>query len=186
LDLKQTIERCKQRNREAEKELYLFYARYVYSICLRYSKDDVQAEDYMQESFMKIFTSLPKYDFSKGKFESWMSRIVVNLIISDKRKKKLVTESLTDQNIFESEQILVQEMSDDILNARVSRKDLLAAIRQLPLAYRDVLNLYVFDDLSHKDIAELMKIKPSSSRARFSRGKKMLKEILSNKLVTVL
>lgn len=185
MNLTETISQCIKRNKVAEKQLYINYAQKVFGICRRYAQDDQLAEDYMQDSFTKIFSKLNTFDSGKGNFDSWISRIVVNTIISDKRKKRVakVYQEL-DDNLLEGmpEVILDNELIANIVN----QKDLLLAIRKMPQNYREVLNLYVFEELSHKDIGQLLNIKETSSRSRFSRAKKILKNILVEKLAVAI
>ncbi len=174
MELQNLISACIKKNRAAEKQLYLHYAPCLYGICRRYSQNDVQAEDYLQEGFLKIFSNLVSYDSSKGNFKSWMTKIVINRIFSLKRKDKIVC-------IFDDHNSLVNltEESDAVLIYDIEPEVLLNAIRELPEKYSSVLNLYVFENLSHDEISELIGIKASSVRSRFTRAKKLLKNILS-------
>jgi len=184
LELDKIIQQCIKRNKAAEKELYFLYARKVFSICRRYSTDDQQAEDYMQDGFIKVFSKIKAYDSSKGKFEAWLSRVIVNTILSEKRLKRTarVFEEIDDR-VSAS---LVEDPNDDILESKIKSDDLLRSIRQLPEKYQTVLNLFVFENLSHKEIANLLNIESSSSRSRFTRAKKLLKTILTeNSMISI-
>lgn len=183
MNINTIIKKCIRKDRAAEKLLYLNYVKKVYGICRRYSKDDHQAEDYMQDSFIKVFEHLKKYDPKKGNLEAWIVRITINTILSEKRysKNNRKEEFLgLDDNLLNSELLKEDTNLHDI-----NSQELLLAIRKLPIKYRDVLNLFVFENLSHQEIASLMSIETSSSRSRLTRAKKMLKNILSEKIITI-
>jgi len=114
------IQQCQLSNKKAQKELYFLFAKKVYGICRRYSTDDQQAEDYMQDGFMKVFSNINAYDPNKGKFEAWLSRVVVNSILTEKRKKRRdrvyveLDESITDS-------VTSDPYEDDILDSIVKK-----------------------------------------------------------------
>ena len=141
----------------------------------------MQAEDYLQDSFMMIFEKLSYYKSDKGAFQTWISRVTVNTILMDKRKAKYRANLSTDidQKALEN----VRFENDEILNTEINKEVLLAAIRSIPEKYRDVLNLYVFDGWTHVQIAATLNITESNSRARFARAKKALKKILKQKMI---
>lgn len=169
----------------AQKTLYITYAKYIYGISRRYSIDDAQAEDYMQEGFIRIFQKLHLYKKEKGSFKSWISRVVVNNIISEKRKEKKQEIYVSDFADDKDAILTSEDDHDKIFEEEINSSELLSAIRRLPEKYKTVLNLFIFEEMPHADIAVLLNIKSSSSRARFSRAKKMLKNILSQNLTTV-
>jgi len=85
----QLITRCINKDPSAEKELYYAYVKYIFGICRRYTDDQGEAEDYVQDSFAKIFKNLKQFDPKKGQFKSWVSTITAYTILSDKKKKKI-------------------------------------------------------------------------------------------------
>ncbi len=176
MEINRLISACLNKDRAAEKALYLHYAKYLYGICRRYSRNDTQAEDYLQEGFVKIFSNLSSFDSSKGNFQSWITRITINAIFSLKRKDKLVY--VLDDNTTALANM--EEESDEVLNHQIEPEVLLQAIRQLPEKYSMVLNLYVFENLTHEEISGFINIETSSVRSRFTRAKKLLKNILTN------
>ena len=175
LEINTLIAACIKKDKTAEKHLFVRYAPYIYGVCQRYSKDDAEAEDYMQEGFVKIFSNLSSFDPTKGNFQGWIARITINTIISIKRKNKIVY-------IFDdhSEQVAnPPDQSDDLSQADITSEYLLKSIRKLPEKYSTILNLHVFENLTHNEIAQILGIKNSSVRSRFTRAKKLLKNILS-------
>ncbi len=143
----------------------------MYGLCLRYTVNSHDAQDILQEGFVKVFENLDKFRW-KGSFEGWMKRIFVNLAL-DKYRSKMSLLSLEDA----SETI---EMSDGELNAldSISEKEILNLIRQLPDQYRMVFNLYVIEGYSHKELSDMLNIAESTSRSNLARAKIILKETL--------
>ncbi len=138
------------------------------TICRRYAKDQPEAEDMLQDAFIRIFNHISQFK-SAGSFEGWLKKITVNTAIGilQKRKVKIVTIS-DDQHEMESQDINV--LSD--LNA----EDLVKLINQLPDGYRMIFNLYVVEGYSHDEIAEMLKIKTATSRSQLSKARAMLKD----------
>lgn len=182
MEIDTLISKCIARDKLAEKEFYYAFAKRVYGICRRYTQDDHEAEDMMQESMHKVFYHLHKYDNQKGSIMTWISTITVNTVLSSMSNAKYKFRYENVSNIGDS--IVAkrsdQDMSDITVNG-ISAEDLLQAIRKLPKEYRDVINLYVFENWSHDAIANVLDIKESSSRSKLTRAKKILKEILSDK-----
>jgi len=167
---KEIILGCIQGAKWAEKELFYGYAPRMFSICKRYAKDDPQAKDYLQEGFIKIFEKIHLYDSNKGKIVSWMSRVITNIILNDLRKNNILTFLEDDEMIPDVEIKEELELIDD--------ESIISCIRKLPVGYRNILNLYVFEDLSHKEIAEELGIAESTSRSQYTRAKVLLKRII--------
>jgi len=166
------IHQCKNGDAKAEEALYRHFAPQVMAIARRYSRDDAIAQDYMQECFVVLFEKLKKYDASKGNFEPWLYRLCVNQILQLIRKsnRKINFEELP-ADLKEPE---IQENEKDLLDHEV----LLAVIRELPDGYREVFNLSVLDNWSHKEISLALKITESSSRSQLARAKSWLRQKL--------
>lgn len=171
MNIQQLVEKCKKRNERAEKELFFRFAPKVLSICRRYTSDEVLAQDYLQECFLTLFKNIKQYDAEKGPFEAWMYRLCTNCILQAFRKTK--REPNLEFRADLPEATLTEQSIDD-----VSEELLLAAIRKLPEGYRQVLNLFIFEGWSHKEIAGKLGITESTSRSQLTRAKKMLKQFL--------
>lgn len=180
--LEDLIIKCIQKDPLAEKEFYYTYAKQIFGICRRYTSDDQIAEDYMQETMSKIFANLTKYDKSKGAMRTWISTITVNTVLSDKKKKRitLAYKDFTNIEQYGTSEVDKNELAD-IIAYEITKDELLRAIRQLPSDYRNVVNLYIFENWSHADIASIMNIEESSSRSKLTRAKKLLKNKLTKK-----
>lgn len=179
MNTKELIAKCINKDSTAERELYYAYAKRIYGLCRRYTKDDHQAKDYMQESFQKIFSNLDRFDEEKASFETWISKITVNTILADFNKKK-VPLLFDDYNSAYGQS--TRNKLGDIVAYGISMEELLAAIRRLPEDYQTVLNLFVFENWTHEAIANHMNIEVSSSRSRLTRAKQLLKKTLIHKL----
>ena len=162
------IQGCKKKDSIAQHALFIKYAGILMTICRRYAKDQPEAEDMLQDAFIRIFNHIGQFK-SAGSFEGWLKKITVNTAIGilQKRKVKIVTIS-DDQHEMESQDINV--LSD--LNA----EDLVKLINQLPDGYRMIFNLYVVEGYSHDEIAEMLKIKTATSRSQLSKARAMLKD----------
>ncbi|OSY88997.1 RNA polymerase sigma-70 factor [Tenacibaculum holothuriorum] len=168
MELKKLIEQCCQNNMEAQTKVYQLYASKLFGICLKYSKNQQDAEDTLQDSFLTIYHKIHQYNF-KGSFEGWMKRITINTAIQKYRKNNTL-QIIKEEEIVEEEIIL--ELNDDTIGVDF----LLKLIQELPDRYRLVFNLYVLDNYSHKEIATMLSISEGTSKSNLSRAKSILKE----------
>ncbi len=169
----QLIKACAKGNRQAQKQLFDKYSAKFYLICLRYANSSEEAEDMMQESFIKIYTNIPKYEHI-GSFAGWMHRIVVNTAITFYHRNKkhnrnydydLVTEKNEDAYGFNSSDFTMEE--------------LLNVVKELAPGYKQVFNLYAIEGYKHREIAEMLGIDINTSKSQYSRAKKILQEKLT-------
>jgi len=166
-DLTKIIEGCVSGNQRAQEKLYKLFAPKMFGVCLRYAKDYTEAEDILQEGFVKVFTHIKKFR-QEGSFEGWVRRIMVNVSLEKYRKQHLVY-PVEDVGIYEKEY-----HSGEILE-KISAGELIELIRQLPPRYRMVFNLYVMEGLNHKEISEEMKISAGTSKSNLARAREILK-----------
>lgn len=164
------IERCKKKDRVAQHDLYNIYSGLLYTICLRYSKND--ADDLLQMSFVKIFKSIIKYE-GIGSFEGWVKRITVNTAITHYHKRNILknSEDITDYN---------DEMSGDNVSglSNMSKNELIEVINSLPDIYRVTFNLYAIEGYKHTEIASMLNISEGTSKSQLSRARKMIQQKL--------
>lgn len=158
---------CIEGKRIAQRELYLLYAPKMLGICYRYTKSLEDAEDVLQEGFIKIFTRIKQYK-GDGDFVGWMSIIMVNSAIDyiNKNKKYKNDLQITD--------IPVNVKSDENPELYIDTKDLVEEIRRLPLLYQLVFNLIAVEGYNHLEVAELLKTNVNTVRSRYSRARTML------------
>jgi RNA polymerase sigma-70 factor (ECF subfamily) len=169
LILEQLIYDCKKNDRKAQEQLYRQFAPKMFSLCLKYSRNYAEAQDNLQESFLLIFEKIQQYEF-KGAFEGWLKRVVINYILQQYRKKRLLN-SIDDQDFEEVE----VELEDGI-----SVEFLMKIIQELPDRYRLVFNLTVFENYTHQEIADALGISVGTSKSNLSRAKLILKQKIEN------
>lgn len=163
--LEELIEKCKNENRKAQGELYTMFSNKLYAVCLKYSRNTEEAQDNLQDAFITIFKSIGQYKF-KGSFEGWVKRIAVNTVLQKYRKERYF-------EIVNEEQLEEPEVEIDEQN--VSLDFLLRLIQELPDRYRMVFNLYVLDDYSHQEVAEMLGITVGTSKSNLARARMILK-----------
>ncbi len=166
------IKQCLQGKSAAQQLFYKRFASTVYGICLRYAKNAMEAEDTMQESFVKIFKYLKDYQ-GAGSLEGWVRRIAVNTAITQYRK---ALKGKYDAQVEEQWQLCDQ--SFDQMSAEYTMEEMLGCIQALPDGYRTVFNLYVVEGYKHKEIADMLGIDANTSKSQLSRAKVHLQNAL--------
>ncbi len=165
------IRQCLEGDRAALDTLYLQFSSKMFAICLRYSFDRMEAEDLLQEGFIKVYDRLSKFN-GKGSFEGWMRKIFVNLSIDYYHKKRKERERLKDFKVeFESNVDNTEESDWPDLG----QEELIQLIQQLPDGYRIVFNLFAIELYSHKEIAVLLGVSESTSKTQYFKARRMLK-----------
>jgi RNA polymerase sigma-70 factor (ECF subfamily) len=181
--LNELIDGCMAEDRRAQQRVYeLFYGKMM-AVCMRYTKNTDQAKDILQEGFIKVFRSMDTFNRA-GSFEGWIRRIVVNTAIDYFRKSKhsylLLGEerSIEDFGDGDEEDTLADEGEGDFLDLKPA--DVINAMQKLSPAYRTVFNLYVFEEMTHKEIAEVLGINVGTSKSNLAKAKNNLKKLLRN------
>ena len=165
MSLPTLIQGCLEKNTKAQEQLYQLYAGKLFSVCLKYSRNYAEAEDNLQDGFLIIFDKIGQYKFT-GSFDGWAKRIMINNVLQQYRKTPFL-ELVND---------VVDDASIEIDDENISLDFLLKIIQELPDRYRLVFNLYVMDDYSHKEIAEMLGITIGTSKSNLARAKMSLKE----------
>ncbi|MBS7333130.1 MAG: sigma-70 family RNA polymerase sigma factor [Weeksellaceae bacterium] len=161
---------CKKRDRKGQELLYQQFSPILFSICLRYADNYEDAQDTFQEGFILIFNKIDQYNF-EGSFEGWMKKIMVNLSLDKYRKNHNFKNNEIDQ---------IPNLSSDEDNDEFDYEydEILSLIQTLPSQYRQVFNLYVIEDYSHQEIADLLQISVGTSKSNLSRARSFLKQKL--------
>ena len=167
---------CLKNNAAAQEALYARFSPRMLGVCYRFGKNREDAEDMLQEGFIKVFTQMHQYR-NEGALEGWIRRIIVHTCINHLKKNKKFSESL--DIIHANSMHINEEMIPSIMQA----KQVVECIRMLPLGYRTVLNLYAIEGYPHKEIAAILDIEESTSRSQYTRAKAMLEEILIRKKI---
>jgi RNA polymerase sigma-70 factor (ECF subfamily) len=176
---------CKRFNKDAQKEVYNRFAPKLKSVCQRYANEKFSADDILQEGFVKIFSNINKFNGS-GSFEGWMRRIVVNFSISLYRIKAKEPSflELNNSSFQISDDTIENEEPSifDILKEKLNKEDIIEEIQRLPEAYKLILNLYIFENYSHKEICNELNISVQNSKVRLMRARQLLQENLLSRL----
>jgi RNA polymerase sigma-70 factor (ECF subfamily) len=167
-DFKSVISECIAGNQKAQAKLYHQFAPKMFGVCLRYAKDSTEAEDNMQDGFIKVFTNLKTFRHD-GSLEGWIRRIMINVSLEKIRKQHLLY-PVEDVAIYDS-----VNFSDDVI-AKIAADDLMKLIQELPPRYRLVFNLYVIEGMSHQEIAQEMSITQGTSKSNLARAREILKK----------
>ena len=167
---------CLSNNATAQRELYNKYSSKMLAVCYRYGHNREDAEDMLQEGFIKVFLQIHTFE-NRGAFEGWVRRIIVHTCINILKKNKKFNESV---DIIYATGIQVREES---IPAIIQAKQVVECIRLLPIGYRTVLNLYAVEGYSHREIADMLDIEESTSRSQYTRAKAMLDDILVRKRI---
>jgi RNA polymerase sigma-70 factor (ECF subfamily) len=147
------------------------------SVCYRFAHNRQDAEDMLQEGFIKVFTQMGSFE-GKGAFEGWIRRIIVHTCINILKKQKKFSESV---ELSHADAYI--QVREDAIPAIMQAKQVVECIRLLPIGYKTVLNLFAIEGYSHKEIAEMLDIGESTSRSQFTRARTMLESILIRKKI---
>lgn len=158
----------------AQQELYYTYSPRMLSLCYRYGKNREDAEDMLQEGFIKVFTQIKQFQ-NRGALEGWIRKIIVHTCINHLKKNKKFNESV---DLIHASGVYIRE---EAIPSIVQAKQVVECIRLLPIGYRTVLNLYAIEGYSHREIAAMLDIEESTSRSQYTRAKAMLEDILLKK-----
>ncbi|MCF6295186.1 MAG: RNA polymerase sigma factor [Flavobacteriaceae bacterium] len=167
MSLDQLIQKCKKNDTKAQSELYKLFSGKLFALCLKYSKNLVEAEDNLQDAFVTIFEKMSQYNY-KGSFEGWLKRIAINTALQRYRSKGVF--SIVNENSIEDASIEIED------NDAVDIDFLLLSIQELPDRYRLVFNLYALDGYSHKEIAKMLDITTGTTKSNLARARMILKD----------
>ncbi len=180
--LKTLIDGCVRNHRKSQEIVYKMYYGKMMAVCRRYTNNEDQAKDILQDGFIKVYKNITKFNFD-GSFEGWVRRIVVNTAIDFTRKAKndylLMNENQTLED-FEND--LLDEGDEEAYNSPFNVGDVIKGMEQLSNAYRTVFNLYVFENYSHQEIADTLKISVGTSKSNLAKARANLKKILTKEL----
>jgi RNA polymerase sigma-70 factor (ECF subfamily) len=174
-NIDEIVERCKDQDRQAQKELFERFAPKMMSVCMRYCRNEDDAKDVLQDGFVKIFTKIKSFK-GESRVETWMARIMVHTslnFIQRVRKANLFVEFNPEMEVKDEGYEADQEQPEV--------KEVMKAVNELPEIYRIVINMYAVDGMGHKEIANILGITEGSSKSRLSRGRQLLKKQFDNK-----
>ncbi|MDX2302684.1 MAG: sigma-70 family RNA polymerase sigma factor [Microscillaceae bacterium] len=166
------IEGCLNNQRLAQKLLYEKYSSRMLGLCMRYIRDDFEAEEAMIGGFMKVFSKISQFK-NEGSFEGWIKRIMVNECLNFLRKKRWLYAEVDIANVSDN-------MDYSRYESEFDTEELLNLIDRLPIGYRTVFNLYAIEGYSHKEIADMLGISENTSKSQLSRARGLLQKLINN------
>lgn len=162
-------------DRRMQEELYRRFAPKMYAVCLRYANNTNDAQDLLQEGFIKVYKNLHRFR-AEGSFEGWVRRVFVNTSIEHFRKKTTQLSSVS-----EKEENTIEDADITALDS-LAEKDIINIVQELSPGYRTVFNLYVVEGYSHKEIGELLGISEGTSKSQLARAKSILQKKITQYL----
>jgi RNA polymerase sigma-70 factor (ECF subfamily) len=164
---KELVEGCSKGNRASQKALYDRYCKKMLVVCQRYSKSSQEAEDSLQEGFIKIFKSIKDFRFD-SKLDTWITRIMINTALNNQRQKLYLLP------MVDVTEVVLPEREDVSLSS-FHLSELISMVQALPDGCRVVFNLFAIEGYSHKEIGELMGISEGTSKSQYNRAKSLLR-----------
>ncbi len=171
------ISGCKAGNRLAQKYFVETYSSYMFTICRRYIKREDIAKDCLQDTLIHVLKKMDKYN-DQGKFKSWLSTVTVNKCIEQIRKEK--------RNLYSEIDLVAEQGIDESVSLKLEHDDIMRFINTIPDQYRIVINMFLVEGYSHKEIGEKLGLTESSSRSILSRAKKMINAAFKNESIIVI
>jgi RNA polymerase sigma-70 factor (ECF subfamily) len=175
------VDGCVAGDRRAQQRVYEQFYGKMMAVCMRYTKNTDQAKDILQDGFIKVFRSMESFNRA-GSFEGWIRRIIVNTAIDHFRRSKhsylLLGEerSIEDFKDQDEEDTLADDTGEELPDLKPA--DVINAMQKLTPAYRTVFNLYVFEEMTHKEIADALGINVGTSKSNLAKAKHNLKKLL--------
>ena len=166
---KTLISGCIAQDQRAQKALYLKMLPYLSAICLRYLRNQSYEKDVLQESFVKIFKNIKKFDLKKASFKTWSAKIAINTCINFNNRVQV-------QNTEEFSLPLHEKIEQEVISETLTDERLINILKKMPQQYYEVFNLFVIEAYKHKEISELLNISEEVSRQRLSKGRKWLEQ----------
>ncbi|HAW20945.1 MAG TPA: hypothetical protein DCX14_12250 [Flavobacteriales bacterium] len=168
------IDKCLQGDPRAQKALFEKFSGKMMSVCMRYAPDREQAEDVLQDAFVKVFSHLDSFK-REGSFEGWIRRTMVNTSLDQLRKKRGLT---IDADISEAEYLAG---SDEKSIGKLRVDELMQLIQEMPTGYRTVFNMYAIEGFSHREIADELGVTESTSKTQFRKARTYLMNIIGER-----
>jgi RNA polymerase sigma factor (sigma-70 family) len=163
----QLVQGCLQQNRASQKQLYGQFAEVMLGVCYRYTKSLADAEDVMQEAFVKVFSNLHQYK-GDGELGAWIRRIMVNTALNYLKRNSKYQGDLSFDNVT------LHPVADDDPQMQLDARELINLLRQLPAGYQLIFNLHAIEGYTHVEIGRLLGISETTSRSQYSRARALL------------
>lgn len=170
------LQGCLDNLATAQEALYNYFSPKMLGVCYRYARNREDAEDMLQEGFIKVYSQIHQFRGS-GALEGWIRRIIVHTCINNIKKNKKFSDSV---DLIHASSLQINENN---IPSMLQAKQVVECIRLLPIGYRTVLNLYAIEGFSHKEIGAILDIEESTSRSQYTRARSLLEEILIKKRI---
>lgn len=170
------LQGCLDNLATAQEALYNYFSPRMLGVCYRYARNREDAEDMLQEGFIKVYSQIHQFRGS-GALEGWIRRIIVHTCINNIKKNKKFSDSV---DLIHASSLQINENN---IPSMLQAKQVVECIRLLPIGYRTVLNLYAIEGFSHKEIGSILDIEESTSRSQYTRARSLLEEILIRKKI---
>ncbi len=174
--LNEIIKGCRKRHRNSQKELYKLFYAYGMSIALRYTDSREEAAEVLNDAFMKVFDNIKSFDLERP-FKPWLRRIIINTAINHFHKHK------KDLELAELDLLDNKPVTEETIISGISYEEIVDMVQQLSPGYRTVFNLYVIENFTHEEIADMLGIAVGTSKSNLSKAKRNLRSILEKHLM---
>ena len=174
--LEQLIQGCINKDNRCQKKIYENFSPKMYGVCLRYMNSREEAQDVLQDGFVKAFNKISSFHF-EGSFEGWLRRIIVNTALEQLRRNKNKFEERFDEGKQDYSSVRNEA------EVKIEVDELLKALQKLALGYRTVFNLYVIEGFTHAEIASQLNISEATSKSQLSRARVLLQHIIQQQYV---
>jgi len=176
-DIEKLIKGCINKQSKYQEILHRAFYSKMLVVCMAYAKNRAEAEDLLHDGFIKLYQKLPKYNY-QGSFEGWVRRIITNNAIDFIRKRKEFTIDFNDTHLNLVDETEHEKSNEDKELIKAKAEKIIAAIQQLSPAYKAVFNMYILENMSHKEIAQKLNISVGSSKSNLFKAKKKIKDLL--------
>ncbi len=171
IEITAVLEGCKKGNNKAQRNLFDFYYNPMLNVCIRYVKEQMDAEDLLSQGFAKVFKHIIQFNYEhENGLHGWIKKIMINECLMFLRKKA----NFYLVPLSEADEVVIDDVKLDHIDANY----IFQSIAELPVGYRTVLNLYIIEGYSHLEISNLLNIKEATSRSQLSKAKEALKHKL--------
>lgn len=163
---------CKKGDRQSQSRLYMQFASTMLVVCMRYARTREEAEEILQEGFLQVFTKIQQFR-GEGSFEGWIRKIMVNTSLQRLRAKSYLTK------VVSVDELQIEDLNPALPVETLATKELIGIIQGLPPMYKAVFNLYVFEGMKHREIAETLGISEGTSKSNLSDARTLLQQELN-------
>ena len=171
--LNKLIHQCVKGERHSQSRLYALLSPKMFVVCLRYARNREEAEETLQEGFMKVFENIQQFKFA-GSFEGWVRKIMVNCALQKYRSKSQL------HAVVNIDEVKTEYGGTENISSQLGTKELLKMVQLLPPSYRMVFNLYVFEGMKHREIAEVLGVSEGTSKSNLSDARAILQKAVFN------